>query len=348
MTKEEKVAASNEVSDKKDFPNMGQKPPQPIPPKKRKKKKLLRTPSHIIRICMIWVYVIILFMLTSPFITASFYITEDSQVTADVTKAYLHYSTQEQIDKLKDDLEAAIDGLEKSDAEVEEYQETIALPTANMNWQYHVAEGINADELVKLIEEARGLDKRYYTEESVKALNSATLEAQKSLCATVTVTCSIFQLIFGGNVNGTDTSAVGGLIASVMMIFVLAVLPLAGFFITCFDKRRHIKNVYALLCSLFCLLDIFIMVYPNIALGAVLTIFAYIALFLLAIGGLYAKQQEDYIVRHPEKEAEFTEKHPQFVKALINYKAVTMPVVTEKEKTLASAQNAKKHGRSRK
>ena len=47
----------------------------------------------------------------------------------------------------------------------------------------------------------------------------------------------------------------------------------------------------------------------------------YIIICVLNLAGVYAKQQEDYIITHPEKEPEFTEKHPQFVKALINYKA---------------------------
>lgn len=69
---------------------------------------------------------------------------------------------------------------------------------------------------------------------------------------------------------------------------------------------------------------IFYVIYPNIGLGAVLSVFDYILLFALSAGGIYAKQQEDFIMRNPEKEPEFTEKHPHFVKALINMKAVNL------------------------
>ncbi len=323
-----------------------------VPPKK-KKKKLLRTPSHMIRITMIWVYVLIIFMMTSPFITASFYITEDLNITTNRSEAYLFYSTQEEVDTSAKNMQKALDGLKDKPVEadeLDEYQEEVlSVPTARYDWQYHPDEGVDAKELISLIEEGRNVDRRLYTDESVKALNQAMLEAQKTLCATVTITRSELELMFDGNVNGADNGEIGGLVTSVLLIYMLVFLPVIGFFITVFNKKGHTKNVYGLICSVGCLSIIMLMVYPFVALGAVFTIVAYIILFFLTGAGFYAKQQEDYIVKHPELETEFTEKHPWFVRALINYKAVNMPVtLTEKDKAYASAQNAKKHGRSRK
>ena len=323
------------------------------PPKKKKRKKLLNTPVRIIRICMILVYVLIIFLMTSPFVTASFYITEDLRITTSKSEAYLFYSTQEQVDKAKDDLEKAIDGLETKpvdEKELDEYQEEIiSVPTARYDWQYHPDEGVDAKELISLIEEGRDIDRRLYTEESVKELNNKMLEGQKTLCATVTITRSEFELMFDGNVNGADSTQMGGLVTSVLLVYMLVFMPVIGFFIVCFDKTRHVKNVYSFICSVGCVCIIMFLIYPFIAIGAVFTIVLDIILFFLSAGGFYAKQQEDYIVKHPELEAEFSQKHPMFVRALINYKSVNMPsILTEKDKTLSSAKNAKKHGRNRK
>ena len=326
---------------------------QNAPKPKKKKKKLLQTPANIIRVTMIWVYVLIIFMMTSPFITASFYITEDLKITTSKAEAYLFYSTQQEVDTARDNMQKAIDGLKTKpvdEKELDEYQEeVISVPTARYDWQYHPDEGVDAKELISLIEKGREIDRRLYTDESVKALNQAMLEAQKTLCATVTITRSELELMFDGNVNGAESDQIGGLVTSVLLIYMLVLLPVIGFFITCFNKKGHTKNVFGMICSVGCVCIIMFMVYPFVAIGAVFTILADIVLFFLTAAGFYAKQQEDYIVKHPELEAEFTEKHPMFVRALINYKSLNMPViVTEKDKAYASAQNAKKHGRSRK
>lgn len=352
---EEKTEGTSVKSSRtpKKIPNMGDQSAAPIKakPKRRKRKKELKTPSYHVRMCMIWTYVIIVFLIVSPFVKASFYITDDLRVTTNVKEAYLYYSDQKEIDNAADELQDAIKGLEKKElkpGEVDDYQEgTISLRTAMYEWQYHTDEGVNSDQLRKLIEESKSVDRRLYTEDSVQKLNKATLNAQKMLCATVTVTRSLVQLMFDGNVNGADTSMIGGIVTSIILVFALIVLPVVGFFITCFDKRKHLKNIFSLICAIACIAIIFVMIYPFVAIGAVLTIFGDILLFVLSAAGFYTKQQEDYIVRHPEKEAEFGQKHPQFLKALLNYKA-SLPVVTEAEKTYASAQNAKKHGRSRK
>ncbi len=331
----------------KQFPNMDDKPaPKAKVPPKRKKKKLLRTPSHIIRLCMVWAYVIAIFLLSSPFVSTTLYIKENLEITNSASEADLKYASQKEIDTAADELEKALDGLKKSGKTVEEYQDTLALPSASFDWKYHIESGIKTDRINKLISESRETDRKLYTSESVMTLNKATLKAQRTLCATVTVTQSALQIVLGGTVNNTSTDNISGIIVSGAMIYALAILPVVGFFISSFDKRRHIKNVYSLICSVLCMIDIFIAIYPNIDIGSVLSVFTYILIFVLSIAGFYAKQQEDYIVKHPENEADFTEKHPYFVKALINYKSVNLNEVLAKreetEKETAVRKNQKK------
>ena len=78
-----------------------------------KKKKRLRTPSHIIRITLIWLLAIELFLLTYPFLQVTFYITEDLGVTPYQEKAYSKLATQEEIDQATKDLQKALDSLEE-------------------------------------------------------------------------------------------------------------------------------------------------------------------------------------------------------------------------------------------
>lgn len=314
------------------FPNMGGKPTPKkkvkMPPKKR--IKLLKTPTQIIRGFTIFLYVLIIFLLTSPFMSATFYITDDLEATTELPESYT-YSTQEQIDNAEKELQEALDGLSKDPDYDPRAEKEVSISTLGMAWRYNVASGVDAQDLVALVEKAKNTDRTLYTEESVTKLNNATIKAQRALCSTVTVTRSIIQLILGGNVDGTDISGVGSIVVNVLLIYVLALLPVVGILITLFDRSRHIKNISGMMIALLSLMDIFAMVYPHIAFGSVMTITAYILLFVLSVGGLYAKQQEDYILKHPEKESEFTEKHPQFVKALINYKRVNMKNTIEEE-----------------
>ncbi len=317
--------------------------------KKRKKKKELITPTRIIRYTMIAVYVLLVFFLSSPYISASLYIKEDLTVSFFADEAYSKRSTQEEIDNAEKELSAAIDSLEKNpDADVNVYKATLSLPTAEYDWTYHIGKDIKADKLVETIDKAKDIDRRYYTEESVKKLNDATLNAQKALCATVNIKQSALQLMVGGSVSESYGGNTSASIGRYILIYALAFLPVIGVFFATFDTRRHLKNIYGFICSVLALLDIILLIYPMVGIGSVLSIFLYLLLFFLSALGFYAKQQEDYIVAHPEKEAEFSEKHPQFVKALINYKSATVPEQRKRDRDYSSAQNAKKHGRSRK
>lgn len=142
---------------------------------------------------------------------------------------------------------------------------------------------------------------------------------------------------FGGNISLSNT------FLRAILTFALGVLPMIAFLACLLDRRRMIKNIIVMICSALALADIFLTIYPYVGIGAVLTIIMYVLIMLLNIGGFYAGQQEKYIVNHPEMEAEYTQKHPQLVKALINHKSIygsAVPPRAEQERT--AAVNAKK------
>lgn len=322
----------------------------PAAPRKGKKlKKNLVTPTVIIRYIMIATYAIAIYLLTFSLTNTTLYINDDLNTGIYNQNSYTHIATQEEIDAAADELEGAIKELKESGVVVNVYQSSLDLNTATYKWVYHTSKDVDSDKLRDLINQARAIDRRYYTEDTVKRLNTATLKAQHVMCATLTVSQSALQIMIGGSVAdayGDDNMTIS--IGNYVLIYALGLLPLAGLFIAAFDKRTHIKNIYAACCSVLCIVDIMMLVFPSVGIGSVLTIFLYFILFGLSALAFYAKQQEDYIVAHPELEAEYTEKHPQFVKALINHKHSSVPAQTKKEKELSSAKNAKKHGVSRK
>lgn len=341
-----------------------------------KKKKRLRTPSHIIRITLIWLLAIELFLLTYPFLQVRFYITEDLGVTPYQEKAYNTLATQEEIDKATANLQKAVDSLEerppeesstesgnddsKSESDASETSAAESaesapqesggsnvreLATVDYNWSYYIRNDVDAEKLTKLIIDVKKIDRYLYTDESVDALNHAVLEAQKILCASVFISQNGFQMMLGGSVGEAfgSTLSLGNTILRGFLTFSLGVLPLVAIFACVFDKKRIVKNVVVLICSILVLVDIFFTIYPFVGIGAVLSIILYIIISALNIGGFYARQQEKYIVLHPELEAEYTEKHPHFVKALINQKSFGDEIsVDRKAKERETAQSVKK------
>lgn len=323
-------------------------------PKRKKNKKPLRTPSHIIRICMVWCFVICLFLLSLPFINATIYITDDLKTTADAQQAYNKYATQEDIDSAEKDLQAALDGLVKDknskNDSTNESNSSAAVNTAMFDWVYHIRADVKSEDLQKLILKAKNTDRSIYTKESVEKLNTATINAQKILCATVSISQTALQLMFGGSIAELyGHGSTGGTIVNSLFAYALAFIPLIGFFAASFDKTRHIKHIISLIGSILCIIDIYFIIYPYLAIGSVFSIIMYIIIMVINIFSIYAKQQEDYIIRHPELEPEFSEKHPNFVKALINYKAFKPEPSTKNDNSkLQAAKNAQKHNTKKK
>lgn len=339
-----------------------------------KRRKPLRTPSHIIRLCLVWSFVLIMLLLTYPFLSTQLYISDDLEVTPDNTKATLKLATQEEINAAEKELQAAIDGLVEAPKEEESSQASgsessagenseasqesstalkpassgiRSLSTAHYNWSYNVSEKVDITALANLIDKAMTIDRSLYTEETTDILNTAVIKAQKTLCATVIVSQNAWQMMIGGPVKEAFgvSSSVGDTIMHSIFSFAFAVIPVVCFLAASFDKRRHIKHVIIMIGAILALVDFFIIIYPFVGIGAVLSIIMYVLVCILNIASIYAKQQEDHIVKHPEEEPEFSEKHPQFVKALLNEKAfgTLYNKVDAKAKEYNAAKNAQKH-----
>lgn len=347
-----------------------------------KKRKALSTPTQIIRIVMVLMCVVTLFLVSYPFLYAKLSINENLEVVPDIAGTYTHLATQEEIDQAYTKLSEAKANLveapkeeasheeasaedsqtsDSSDSSTANTSEAVSEPTydpdndiapvraistANYEWQYSVADDVDIQKLAELIEEVREIERGDYTEESLENLNTTLLEAQRLLCATVVVSQTGLQMMLGGSVSEAfgNYASVGESILHGILAFLFAIVPLVGFFAATFDKKRHIKHVIILAGSVICLVDIFLTIYPYIGIGAVLSVIMYILIILLNFGSIYATQQERYILAHPEEEASFTEKHPQFVKALINAKTFgSLKKPTAAEQDLQSAKNAQKH-----
>ena len=339
-----------------------------------KRRRPLQTPSNIIRLCIVWSFIICIFLLTYPFLSAQLFINDNLEVTTMVGTADLKLHTQDEIDEAAKELKAAIDGLEEAPPDEEssaepdtsensdsssvtsddsEYEPPIrSIDTANYNWQYSIRDDVDIEEIAGLIDSAKNIDRKKYTEESVDKLNRAVLKAQRTLCATVNVSQSAIQMMVGGMVGESfgNYGSVGHSVMHGIFSFGLAIMPIIGFFAATFDKRRHIKHVIVMICAILSLIDIFLTIYPFVGIGAVLSIIMYILICLLNIASIYTKQQEDFIVSHPEKEAEFTEKHPYLVKALLNAKTFGgLPTSSDiKEQTYQAAKNAQKRNKKKK
>ncbi len=345
-----------------------------------KKKKLLRTPSQIIRIVLILCYLVVFFLLTYPFFEVRFYITPDLQVTPNAAKAYTILAEQPEIDAAATELQAALDGLVKAPEEKTEAQTSASasevsasseasakaaeqnaspsdsssvreLDTVNYNWDYAIRNDVDATRLTDLINRVKKIDRSLYTEDSIEKLNTAVLKAQKVLCASVFISQNGLQMMIGGSVGeafGSDIN-LGNTFLRGIFTFALAILPAIAVFACIFDKKRIVKNIIVIITTILVLADIFFTIYPYIGIGAVLSVTMYIIIVIINIFAFYARQQEKYIVSHPEMEAQFTEKHPHFVKALINEKSLNGTVASaRKEKERESAVNAKKRSNKRK
>lgn len=352
-----------------------------------KRKKPLRTPSHIIRITLIWCFCILLYMLTLPFLSVNFYITQDMEVTPNASEAYRTIASQQEIDTAYNSLKVAYDALElrpdvkqealkkreasanaagnSSETSVDLSEVSISadeienaaanvreMETISYQWTYHVAEGVNVDKLVDLLDKSKKVDRDIHTTESIHALNKQILYAHKVLCASVTVRQNALQMMLGGAIGEAygDYSYIGNIFLRGLCSFALGVLPLIAILACAFDKKRMIRHFVVLICSILALVDIFVAIYPYVEIGAVLSVTMYIIIILLNFGGIYAHQQEKYIINHPELEAEFTEKHPHFVKALINHKSFGEPVrkPDPKAQEAEAARNAKKRRQKKK
>ncbi|MGN1131372.1 MAG: hypothetical protein ACI4RL_00590 [Ruminococcus sp.] len=92
---------------------------------------------------------------------------------------------------------------------------------------------------------------------------------------------SCFSLIY----KSIDVGSIDLAIFAVIM----AVIPIAGFFVFCFDKSRNIKNVYGVLTSAVAIFLILSTIGGYIAFGSMLAILLYIPIVFLSVMGMFAR-----------------------------------------------------------
>lgn len=303
--------------------------------------KPLKTPSYILRVFTIILFLFTVLCLSMPFFTMQL----QMETSLD------HKMTQTEVDQTTQQLKTAMDSLVKkeTDKDTETEDTTLAMDTMQRTWIYtNIEKSVDITKFSETLNQCMSVNSELYTEESYTALKDEILSAQKKAGTYVMLSQTALQMIFCGNIAqqyiDPEANTAGGL---VYMLF--ALLPALGFFVNVFDSKRHIKNVTTLLTSSAAMILILILVSTScLDIGSLLSIFAYMLLLILGIGSIYAKQQEDYIVSHPELEAEFTEKHPQFVKALLNEKRFNVMLSSEREKEKAEEQKPKKETKNTK
>lgn len=95
---------------------------------------------------------------------------------------------------------------------------------------------------------------------------------------------SCFSLIYKSFSQGEVSSAIYSVI--------MALIPILGFFVFCFDKKRNIKAIYAVITSIvavFLIISTINLYYMGF--GAMITMLLYIPLVFLAVIGMFAKNQ---------------------------------------------------------
>lgn len=263
-------------------------------PKKKKKPR-----SDKIRIAMCILFSACIVCLTMPFTTFKFERTID---TDDMIASY-----QKDIDKACEDIEKAEKELILADEK--EVEENKALEKSEIIYPKTLADDniigqkCDTEELLKKIDEAARLDRTQYTKESYNKLLEEIYAATGLLTPKAVVSDTGFQLIFGSSLSGsTIDKRTEGISQRLIYSIGFLVVPVIGFFVASFDKKRHIKNIIAIIGSAFLIFDLFAF-FPlqYIDYGAVISFLFYAIIFILGIAGIYTKQQEDYWINHYEE-----------------------------------------------
>lgn len=260
-------------------------------PKRRKKPR-----SDKIRIALCLLYSACIVCLTMPFTTFNF---ERTLNTDDEIK-----SCQKDIDKAYDELEKAQKDLVLADKK--EVEENKGLEKSKIIYPKSLAEDnvigqkCETDRLLKLIDEAAGLDYTKYTRESYNNLLEKIYSATGTLAPSATISDTGFQLVFGNSLSdATFSKRTEGTFQRLMYSIGFLIIPIAGFFAASFDKKHHIKNIIAMVGSAFLIFVMFTF-FPleYIDYGAVISFVLYIIILILGVAGVYCKQQEDYWLEH--------------------------------------------------
>lgn len=92
---------------------------------------------------------------------------------------------------------------------------------------------------------------------------------------------SCFSLIY----KSVSLGEIGLSVYSILM----ALIPVLGFFIFAFDKKRNIKNLYGILSSVVAVFLILATIGGYIGLGATIALILYIPIVFLSVMGMFAR-----------------------------------------------------------
>ncbi|MCH5201780.1 MAG: hypothetical protein J1F17_01105 [Oscillospiraceae bacterium] len=70
---------------------------------------------------------------------------------------------------------------------------------------------------------------------------------------------------------------------------IMAIIPIAGFFMFCFDKKRNIKNIYAIFTSVIGVLMIAVFINFFIDFASLISLVLYIPIVFLSVMGIFAR-----------------------------------------------------------
>lgn len=266
-----------------------------VPEVKKRKKK--RSEKLRILLCVLFSFGII--CVSFPF--TKFNVTR----TFDTENDIVEY--QKQIDEACDNIKKAEKNLEKASAE--EIEENKKLEKSTIIYPKTLAEDniigqkCETDEILKAIDEAAQIDRTLYTKESYDKLLDSIYTATGLLTSSTIISDTGFQLIFGKSLSDSavDKRTEGTFQRLIYSIWFL-IIPVVGFLVASFDKKRHIKNIVATVGSALLLFDLFAFFPLNyIEYGAVVVLILYVIILLVGIAGFYTKQQEDYWLAHYEE-----------------------------------------------
>ncbi len=92
---------------------------------------------------------------------------------------------------------------------------------------------------------------------------------------------SCFSLIY----KSIDIGEIGLAVYSIIM----AIIPIAGFFVFAFDKNRNIKNIYGFLSSVLAVFLILATIGGYIGFGSTMALILYIPIVFLSVMGMFAR-----------------------------------------------------------
>lgn len=263
----------------------------PVKKVKRKREKSQR--SAKLRVAMAILYSFCIVLTAFPFTEVSF----EKRIDTEEDVAAM----QRMIDESYDNLKKAMDGLEENpnkDEEIQANRITIRTPKELNN---DIGKKCETDKLLELLNEAADLNNLDYTVESYNKMSDAIYDALSTLTQRAMISETCIQLAFGASASSSYSGERSGTLERFLYSILFLVVPVAGFFISSFDRKRHIKNIFAIVGSAAVIVDFFLFFPLNIVGdGAVYSVIIYFIIFILGFVGLYVKQQEDYWYKNYE------------------------------------------------